>query len=91
MFGREIKSQTLVATRYEPPQLVSFMAEVVLLGHLVGGFTFENVDGRTRLSRWTELEAGGARGMLGSLLAPVVRRSQATELANLKRLIEARA
>jgi uncharacterized protein YndB with AHSA1/START domain len=91
MFGREIKSQTLVATRYEPPQLVSFTAEVVLLGHLVGGFTFEDVDGRTRLSRWTELEAGGARGMLGSLLAPVVRRSQTTELANLKRLIEARA
>jgi uncharacterized protein YndB with AHSA1/START domain len=26
MFGREIKSQRLVATHYEPPQLVSFTA-----------------------------------------------------------------
>jgi hypothetical protein len=89
MFGREIKSQRLVATRYEPPNLVSFTAAVPIIGDLIGGFTIEGVDGETRLSRWTELNAGGLRGAIGSLLAPVVRRSQGTELSNLKRLIEA--
>jgi len=90
MFGREIKSQRLVATRYEPPDLVSFTAAVPVLGDLTGGFTLESVGGETRLSRWTELNAGGLRGAIGSILAPIVRRSQGTELSNLKRLIEAR-
>jgi uncharacterized protein YndB with AHSA1/START domain len=88
IFGREITSQRLVTTHYEPLRLVSFTAVVPLIGHLIGGFTFETVDDGTRLSRWTEMEATGARGMLGALLGPVVRRAQGTELANLKRLIE---
>lgn len=91
VFGREMKSQTLVATRYEPGRLIAFEAEVAVLGNLIGGFTFESVGTATRLSRWTELGSGGARGILGRLLMPIVRRSQGTELANLKRLIEARA
>ena len=90
MFGREIKSQRLVATRYEPPHLVSFTAVVPFIGDLIGGFTLESVDGGTRLSRWGELNAGGLKGAIGSALAPVVRRSWGTELSNIKRLIEAR-
>ena len=90
MFGREIKSQRLVATRYEPPHLVSFTAVVPFIGDLIGGFTLESVDGGTRLSRWGELNAGGLKGAIGSALAPVVRRSWSTELSNIKRLIEAR-
>src|SRR6478736_5826296 len=78
MFGREIKSQRLVATRYEPPHLVAFTAVVPLLGDLTGGFTIEDVGGKTRLSRWTELDAGGVRGAIGSLIAPMVRRAQGT-------------
>ena len=91
MFGREIKSQTLVVTHYDPGRRVSFTAEVAILGHLVGGFTFESMGTETRLSRWTQLGGGGPRELLGRLLLPLVRRSQGTELANLKRLIEARA
>ena len=91
LFGREIKSQTLVTTHYDPLNLVSFTAEVAVIGHLVGGFTFERVGTETRLSRWTELRSGRAKELLGRLLLPIVRRSQGTELANLKRLIEARA
>ena len=90
MFGREIKSQRLVATRYEPPHLVSFTASVPFLGDLSGGFTIESQGGETRLSRWTELNAGGLRGEIGSILAPLVRRLHGAELSNLKRLIEAR-
>ena len=88
MFRREVKSQRLVATRYEPPNLVSFTAVVPVIGDLIGGFTLENVDGGTRLSRWGELNAGGLRGAIGSILAPIVRRSWGTELSNIKRLIE---
>ncbi len=91
VFGREIKSQTLVATHYDPGRLISFTAEVAVLGHLVGGFTFEGSGTETRISRWTELRSGGFRGALGRLIMPLVRRSQGTELANLKRLIEATA
>ena len=89
MFGREIKSQRLVATRYEPPNLASFTAVVPVIGELIGGFRLESVDGGTRLSRWGELNQGGLRGSIGSALAPVVRRSWGTELSNIKRLIEA--
>lgn len=89
MLGREIKSQRLVATRYEPPNLVSFTAVVPILGELIGGFRLDGVDGETRLSRWGELNQGGLRGSIGSALAPVVRRSWGTELSNIKRLIEA--
>jgi uncharacterized protein YndB with AHSA1/START domain len=91
MFGREIKSQRLVGTQFEPGHLISFRAAVPLLGTLTGGFTFETVGDATRLSRWTELDGGGPRGLFGAILAPVVRRSQQTELGNLKRQIEARA
>ena len=90
IFGREIKSQRLVATRYEPPNLISFTAAVPVIGDLIGGFTLESVDGGTRLSRWAELNVGGLRGAIGSILAPIVRRENGTELSNLKRLIEAR-
>jgi uncharacterized protein YndB with AHSA1/START domain len=91
MFGREIKSQNIQVTQYEPGRLISITSAVPLLGHATGGVTFQSVGGETRLSRWTELERGGARGLLGAILAPVVRRAQGAELANLKRLIEARA
>ena len=90
MFGREIRSQRLVATRYEPPYLVSFKAVVPVIGDLIGGFTLESVDGGTRLSRWAELNAGGLRGAMSSILAPIVRRENRAELSNIKRLIEAR-
>jgi len=89
VFGREIKSQTLVTTHYDPEQLVSFTADVKLLGHLTGGFTFETVGSQTRLSRWTEMETAGPRRLIGTMLAPVARKAHGTELANLKRLIEA--
>ena len=91
VLGREIKSQTLVATHYDPGHLVSFNADVALLGRLIGGFTFESEGGGTRLSRWTELEGGRARETIGTILSPAVRKAQGAELANLKRLIEARA
>jgi uncharacterized protein YndB with AHSA1/START domain len=88
MFGREIKSQTMVVTQYEPGHLVSYAVAVPLLGHVTGGFVFENVGGATRLSRWSDLSQ--ANRLLGPILARVLRRTQGSEMSNLKRLIEAR-
>jgi len=90
MFGREIKSQTIEVTRYEPGRLISITSAIPLLGQVTGGVTFESVDNGTRLSRWSEAELGRAEVLLGPLLVRLVRGGQRTELANLKRLIEAR-
>ena len=90
MFGWEIKSQTMTVTHYEPEHLASFTAAIPVLGRVTGGFTFKSEGGGTRLSRWSDLGLGRAEGLLGSILDRVARRGQQTEMANLKRLIEAR-
>jgi uncharacterized protein YndB with AHSA1/START domain len=91
MFGREIKSQTIMITQYEPGHIIAYTAAIPLLGHTTGGFTFESVGGGTRLSRWGELELGRAEGLLGPILTRVLRGGWGTEMSNLKRLIEARS
>ena len=91
VFGRQVKSQAMVATSVEHNRLVSFTSDIPVLGRILGGFTFEPVGTSTRLSRWSDLKGGGFRGVLLGLLVPVVRRAQRTEMANLKRLIEAHA
>lgn len=90
MFGREIKSQRIVVTRYEPGHLISVTTAVPLLGHGAMRFTFEGVGGGTRLSRGGEFGLGRAEGLLGPILTRLLRRGWRTEMANLKRLIEAR-
>jgi len=90
IFGREIKSQRIVATAYEPGRSISYTAALPILGRVIGGFTFESVGNGTRLSRWTEADLGRVEGLLGPLLTRLVRSGQGTELSNLKRLIEAR-
>jgi uncharacterized protein YndB with AHSA1/START domain len=64
MFGREVKSQRLLATHFEPPHLVSFTARLPVVGDLIGGFTLEADGDQTRLSRWTEMSGGGFQGVL---------------------------
>jgi uncharacterized protein YndB with AHSA1/START domain len=89
MLGREIKSQAIVVTRYEPGHLLSYDAAVPLIGHAPGRFTFESVGGGTRLSRAGELKLGRAERLLGPVLIRVLRSGWGTELSNLKRLVEA--
>ena len=89
MFGREIKSQRIVVTEYEPGHLLSVTTTVPLLGHGAMRFTFESVGGGTRLSREGEMELGRTAGLLGPILARLLLRRWRTEMANLKRLIEA--
>lgn len=89
LFGREIKSQTIVVTRYEPGHLLSYAAVVPLIGRTTGDFTFESAGGGTRLSRDGDVSLGRAEGLLGPTLARVLRSGWGTELSNLKRLVEA--
>src|SRR5439155_23911975 len=44
LFGREIKSQRMVATAFDPPQRISFTADVKPRGLIVAGFTCERAD-----------------------------------------------
>jgi uncharacterized protein YndB with AHSA1/START domain len=90
MFGREIKSQRIVVTEYEPGHLISLTTAVPLLGHGSMRFTFDSVGGGTRLSRGGEFGLGRAEGLLGPILTRVLRKGWRIEMANLKRLIEAR-
>lgn len=80
MFGREIKSQSIEVTQYEPGRLISITSAIPLLGHATGGVTFESVGDDTRLSRWSELELGRANGLLGPILARVLRSSPEADL-----------
>ena len=89
LFGREVKSQAIVVTRYEPGHLLSYDAAVPLIGNTTGSFRFESVDGGTRLSRGGELNPGRAEALLGPILARVLRSGWGTELSNMKRLAEA--
>ena len=91
LFGREIRSQAIVVTQYEPGHLLSYDATVPLIGNTSGSFTFESVAGGTRLSRAGALDLGRAEGLLGPALARVLRGGWKTELSNLKRLVEATA
>jgi len=91
ILGREIRSQRLVTTEYEPGHVITYAATIPILGQVIGGYTFESVGAGTRLSRWTEADLGRAERWLGPLFARALRSGQGTELANLKRLIEAGA
>ena len=91
ILGREIKSQAIVVTQYAPGHMIAYTATVPLIGETTGGITFESLDGGTRLLRWGELGLGRAEGFLGPMVTRLLRSGWGTELANLKRLIEARS
>jgi uncharacterized protein YndB with AHSA1/START domain len=92
VLGRfDIKSQTLVVTKYEPPHLVWYTSKVPLLGSIGGGFVFEPAEQGTRLTRTSDGEFGGILGFLGPVLLGFIRSSQQIELRNLKRLVESAA
>jgi uncharacterized protein YndB with AHSA1/START domain len=92
VLGRfDIKSQSLVVTKYEPPERVVLMATVQILGPTTTGFTFERVEQGTRLTRTTEGEFGGLMGFVVSLVLGFLRSSHQIELGNIKRLVEATA
>jgi len=52
------------------------------------GFTFESVEGGTRLTHPSEIELGGLWKLITSILNPMLERDGREDMANIKRLIE---
>jgi len=52
------------------------------------GFTFESVEGRTRLTHPSEIELGGWWKSIIPILIPMLERDGREDMANIKRLIE---
>jgi len=89
LFGRlEIKSQSIVVTEWDPNHAVAYVAKVPLLGRAVQRLSFEPTGEGTRLTS-TEVEVGRALRWLQTWLPRLIGSIHATELASLKRLIEA--
>ena len=87
LFGRDVKSQSLRVVGYEPIREVVFEGSVPLLGHPNMRLSFEPSGGGTRLTRMAELDLAGPLRILQPLLARVFE----SEMASIKRLIEADA
>jgi len=52
------------------------------------GFTFESVEGGTRLTHPSEIELGGLWKLITPILMPMLERDGQEDMANIKRLIE---
>ena len=89
IFGRDIKSQSLRVTAYEPERAVSFVAEIPILRRAEVRLLFEPIEGGTRVTRTSEVEPGPVLRLLLPLLLPLLMSVQRTEMANIKRQIEA--
>ena len=89
--GREIKSQYVVVTEYEPNRLLSVETMVPLLGRFSQRLVFESVADGTQLTRSGEGEFRGVLRPLRSVAPRLIGSVWMAELTNLKRLIEARA
>lgn len=88
ILGREIRSQAIVVTEYDPGHVLSIEATVPLIGRAPGGFLFEGVGAATRLARWGEIDLGRAEALLGPVVVRLLRGGWRAELRNLKGLLE---
>ncbi len=88
VLGRDIKSQSLRVTAYEPERAVSFVAKIPILRTAEVRLVFEPIAGGTRLTRTSEVEPGPVLRLLLPLLLPLLKSVQNTEMANIKRRIE---
>ena len=89
ILGRDIKSQSLRVTAYEPERAVSFVAKIPILRRAEVRLVFEPIAGGTRVIRTSEVEPGQVLRFLLPLLLPVLTSVQNTEMANIKRQLEA--
>lgn len=88
IFGREIKSQRIIVTGFEPPNRLSIEAHVPLLGRATNNLEFRSMGVGTSLSREGDLSLGRAEPVLGPMLARLISSQWNAELANVKRLVE---
>lgn len=89
ILGRDIKSQSLRVTAYDREHAVSFAAAIPILRRAEVRLVFEPIEGGTRLTRTSEVEPGPVLRLLLPLLLPLLTNVQKTEMANIKRQVEA--
>ena len=85
--GRRIES-TYEITQYEPSSKFGFK---VISGPvpIAGSYSFESVEGGTKVNFTAEGDAGGFFKLAEPILARMVRRQVETDFGNLKDLLEA--
>ncbi len=78
---------TLRVSEYAPNRMVALQAS---LGQMKAqtGFTFESVEGGTRLTQTSEIELGGWWKLITPILIPMLERDNREDFANLKRVME---
>ena len=86
LFGRAVQMDHEV-TAYEPPRM---FAATTLSGpfRATGTYTFEPLDGDTRLNLVMEGEPGGVMKLAAAALGPAIKRQVETQQAHLKELLE---
>lgn len=89
ILGRDIKSQSLRVTAYEPERALSFVAEIPILRRAGVQLVFESIEDGTRVTRTSVVEPGPVLRFLLPLLLPLLTSVQNTEMANIKRQVEA--
>lgn len=87
--GRRIKSTDEV-TEYEPNKKFSFKSTSGPFP-VEGGYTFESVEGGTRVTVTGQGETGGFFKLADPIVARMVKRQVEADSANLKELLEAQA
>jgi hypothetical protein len=89
ILGREIKSQSLRVTGYEPEHAIFLVSQIPILGRADVRLAFERIEVGTRLTRTSAIEPGRLFRFVLPALRPLLRSDQNTEMANIKRQVEA--
>jgi uncharacterized protein YndB with AHSA1/START domain len=89
ILGRDIKSQSLRVTAYEPERAIFLVSEIPILGRAEVRLAFEPIEDGTRVTRTSAIEPGPLLRFVLPLLRPLLTSDQDTEMANIKRQIEA--
>ena len=81
VLGRDITSQRLRVTTYEPGHAISLVGEIPILRRAEMPLVFEPIEGGTRVTRTSELEPGPVLRFLLPVLLPMLTSVQNTEMA----------
>ena len=89
ILGRDIKSQSLRVTAYEPEHAIFLVSEIPILGRADVRLAFEPIEGGTRVTRTSAIEPRRVLRFVLRVLLPLITSLQNTEMASIKRQIEA--
>jgi uncharacterized protein YndB with AHSA1/START domain len=89
ILGRDIKSQSLRVLAFEPGHALFLVSENPILGRADVRLVFEPIEGGTRVTRTSAIEPKRALRLVLRVLLPLLASAHNTEMASIKRQIEA--